>query len=160
MEEGLNAGFSPVSDIRNLFNTGNHAVGEYSPLTLAFIGDAVFDLYVRTFLTEQGNTQVHKLHKRKSEIVKAEAQKNMLFAIESELTEEEMAVYKRGRNAKSYSTAKNASVADYRVATGLEALFGWLYLSERYDRTLELLKLGFSALGIETGTAKSPSEKA
>ena len=143
-----NTGFAPVSDIRARFGTGEHKASEYSPLALAFIGDAVFDLFVRTYLVEQGNTQVHKLHKRKSEIVKAEAQKNMYFAVRDVLTEEEEAVYKRGRNAKSYSTAKNASVGDYRVATGLEALFGWLYLTEKYDRMLELLKAGFDALNI------------
>ncbi len=160
MEEGLNKGFesgsdadvnnsfAPVSDIRERFGTGSHKASEYSPLALAFIGDAVFDLFVRTYLVEQGNTQVHKLHKRKSEIVKAEAQKNMFFAIRELLSEEEEAVYKRGRNAKSYSTAKNASVGDYRVATGLEALYGWLYLTEKYDRMLELLKAGFDALNI------------
>ncbi len=149
MEEGLIKGFEPVADIRNLFGLGHHAAGEYSPLTLAFIGDAVFDLYVRTYLVEQGNVQVNKLHKRKSEIVKAGTQKDLLFAISELLTEEEMAVYKRGRNAKSYTTAKNASVGDYRVATGLEALFGYLYLLARHDRALALLKAGFDALGIE-----------
>jgi len=148
MEEGLTKGFEPVSDIRELFGIGNHAVGEYSPLTLAFLGDAVFDLYVRTYLVEQGNVQVNKLHKRKSEIVKAQTQKDLLFAIQDLLTDDEMAAYKRGRNAKSYTTAKNASVGDYRVATGLEALFGYLYLSQKHQRALELLKAGFDALNI------------
>ena len=120
----------------------HHSPSEYSPLTLAYIGDAIFDLLIRTYLVEQGNTQVNKLHKRASSYVKASAQKDILYAIQDELLPEELAVYKRGRNAKSYTTAKNASVGDYRVATGLEALFGYLYLSERYERILWLLRRG------------------
>ena len=145
MEEGLK-GFLPVSDICSAFGMKAESPATYSPLTLAFIGDAVFDLVVRTLVVEHGNTQVNKLHRQKSAIVKAEAQKDLYFAIKDILTEEEEAVFKRGRNAKSYSTAKNASVSDYRIATGVEALVGYLYMSERYDRVLELLKTGFEAL--------------
>ena len=151
MEESIN-GFLPVREIRELFNLKEQAAGTYSPLALAFIGDAVYDLVVRTFVVEKGNTQVSKLHKRKSEIVKAEAQKDMYFAIKDTLSEDEEAVFKRGRNAKSYTTAKNASVADYRIATGVEALIGFLYLEERYDRILELIKTGFEKLGIVEDT--------
>ena len=145
MEEGLK-GFLPVSDICSAFGMKAESPATYSPLTLAFIGDAVFDLVVRTLVVEHGNTQVNKLHRQKSAIVKAEAQKDLDFAIKDILTEEEEAVFKRGRNAKSYTTAKNASVSDYRIATGVEALVGYLYMSERYDRVLELLKTGFEAL--------------
>ncbi|MBO7402012.1 MAG: ribonuclease III [Lachnospiraceae bacterium] len=145
MEEGLK-GFLPVSDICSAFGMKAESPATYSPLTLAFIGDAVFDLVVRTLVVEHGNTQVNKLHRQKSAIVKAEAQKDLYFAIKDILTEEEEAVFKRGRNAKSYTTAKNASVSDYRIATGVEALVGYLYMSERYDRVLELLKTGFEAL--------------
>ena len=145
MEEGLK-GFLPVSDICSAFGMKAESPATYSPLTLAFIGDAVFDLVVRTLVVEHGNTQVNKLHRQKSAIVKAEAQKDLYFAIKDILTEEEEAVFKRGRNAKSYTTAKNASVSDYRIATGVEALVGYLYMSERYDRVLELLKTGIEAL--------------
>ena len=145
MEEGLK-GFLPVSDICSAFGMKAESPATYSPLTLAFIGDAVFDLVVRTLVVEHGNTQVNKLHRQKSAIVKAEAQKDLYFAIKDILTEEEEAVFKRGRNAKPYTTAKNASVSDYRIATGVEALVGYLYMSERYDRVLELLKTGFEAL--------------
>ena len=147
MEEGLK-GFLPVADICEMFGQKVASPSTYSPLTLAFIGDAVFDLIVRTFVVEQGNAQVNKLHKRKSAIVKAEAQKDLYFVIKDLLTEEEEAVFKRGRNAKSYTTAKNASVSDYRIATGIETLVGFLYMSEKYDRILELLKAGFTAMGI------------
>ncbi len=150
MEEGVK-GFRPVPDIRGLFGLKERNATEYSPLTLAFMGDSVFDLVIRTLVVEQGNTQVNKLHKRKSAIVKAETQKELYFAVKDLLTEEEEAVFKRGRNAKSYTTAKNASVSDYRIATGYEALIGWLYLNEQYDRILELVKLGLEKLKI-TGT--------
>ncbi len=147
MEEGLK-GFSPVSGICESFGQKIASPSAYSPLNLAFIGDAVFDLIVRTYVVEQGNVQVNKLHKRKSGIVKAEAQKDLYFVIKDSLTEEEEAVFKRGRNAKSYTTAKNASVSDYRIATGVETLVGYLYMSERYDRILELLRKGFLKMGI------------
>ena len=132
--------------IRNRWKLPAQDMKEYSPLTLAYIGDAIFDLIIRTYLVEQGNTQVNKLHKRASTIVKATAQKKLFFAINQELTPEETAVYKRGRNAKSVTTAKNASVGDYRVATGLEALFGYLYLTEQYERILELVYLGMTRM--------------
>ena len=147
MEEGLK-GILPVSGICESFGQKKASPAAYSPLNLAFIGDAVFDLIVRTYVVEQGNVQVNKLHKRKSGIVKAEAQKDLYFAIKDSLTEEEEAVFKRGRNAKSYTTAKNASVSDYRIATGVESLVGFLYMAERYDRILELLKEGFLKMGI------------
>lgn len=114
----------------------------YSPLTLAYIGDAVYDLVIRTMLVEHGNAPVNKLHRKASSFVKAEAQARLIHLIEDVLTEEEMAVYKRGRNAKSATSAKNASVLDYRTATGFEALIGYLYLDNQMDRLLELVKTG------------------
>jgi ribonuclease-3 family protein len=80
--------------------------------------------------------------------VKAQAQAKLIEALADELTDEETSVYRRGRNAKSYTTAKNASVADYRKATGLEALIGYLYLKNEEDRILELIDTGFTKLGI------------
>lgn len=115
---------------------------QYSPLTLAFIGDGIYDLIIRTIILERGNAPVNKLHKRVSSLVKAASQAELFYAIEEYLTEEEMAVYKRGRNAKSFTSAKNASMADYRKATGVEALMGFLYLTGQTSRALELVKIG------------------
>ena len=130
MEESLNGLFNPEEiDIRT-----------YSPLTLAFMGDAVFELRARTLVVTQSNTAPEKLQKRTTRLVKAEAQAAMGHGLWDELTEEEQSVYRRGRNAQSYTHAKNASVSDYRHATGLEALFGYLYLTGRQERMRELMK--------------------
>lgn len=115
---------------------------QLSPLTLAFIGDCIFDLVVRTIVVENGNAPVNKLHHMAAHYVKAPSQMIMLNLIKDELTEDEMAVYKRGRNAKSYTSAKNASIVEYRVATGFEALIGYLYLNQQFERALYLLHLG------------------
>lgn len=122
-------------------------VRTYSPLTLAFIGDCVFDLVIRTVVVERGNRAANGLHKTKSAIVKAQTQAQMIEALLPELTSEEESVYRRGRNAKSYTSAKNASIGDYRKATGLEALIGYLYLTDRTERVLELIKKGLEATG-------------
>lgn len=114
----------------------------YSPLTLAYIGDAIFELVVRTVLVERKNTQAEKLHKAATKIVKAETQALMIEAIKEELTEEELAVYKRGRNAKAVTRAKNATMSEYRRATGFEALMGYLYLKGDIARMLELIHWG------------------
>lgn len=114
----------------------------YSPLTLAYIGDAVFELVVRTVLVERKNTQAEKLHKAATKIVKAETQALMIEALKEDLTEEEMAVFKRGRNAKAVTRAKNATMSEYRRATGFEALMGYLYLKGDIERMIELIHLG------------------
>ena len=114
---------------------------EYSPLVLAYIGDAVFELYVRRKLIEAGNMPVDKLHKAATQLVNAAAQCESFKKIEGCLTDSEMAVYKRGRNAKS-TVPKNMQMGQYRVATGLEALLGYMYLtgeSTRLDKILSLL---------------------
>ena len=126
--------------LNGLFDPENIDVRTYSPLTLAFMGDAVFELMVRTMVGTAGNTAPEKLHNRTTRLVKAEAQAAMGHGILEELSEEEQSVYRRGRNAQSYTHAKNASVSDYRHATGLEALFGYLYLMGRQERMLELMK--------------------
>ena len=100
----------------------------YSPLVLAYIGDAVYELLIRTKVINHGSMQVNKMHKKSASLVKAETQANIIKAIQEDLTEEELAVYKRGRNAKSATTAKHATMIDYRMATGFEALVGYLYL--------------------------------
>jgi len=119
----------------------------YSPLTLAYIGDDAYDLVIRTFLLSQGNMQVNKINKRANSIVKAETQSRMVRAIEPILLDEERTIYKRGRNAKSATTAKNASVNDYRRATGFEALIGYLYLLGRFERMIELIKISLEEIG-------------
>lgn len=120
---------------------------QLSPLVLAYIGDSIFDLIIKTKVVAEGNMQVNKMNKKTSSIVKAETQSKLIAFIEEDLTEEELSVYKRGRNAKSYTSSKNASVGDYRRATGFEALMGYLYLDGRYDRMTELVKKGLDSNG-------------
>ena len=99
-------------------------------------------------MVERHNASPNRLHKEKSRLAKAQTQALMGEAIQGFLTPQEQAVYRRGRNAKSYTTAKNATVGDYRKATGLEALYGYLYLDGRMDRLMELLKLSLQELDI------------
>ncbi len=133
---------SLLSQIKEQFTCEPVDVRTYSPLTLAFIGDCVFDLIIRTVVVERGNRAANGLHKTKSAIVKAQTQAEMIEALLPFLTPEETSVYRRGRNAKSYTTAKNASVGDYRKATGFEAVMGYLYLQDETERILELVKKG------------------
>lgn len=131
-----------IRQIKRQMGLPDTDIRSYSPLTLAFIGDAVYDLIIRTIIVEKGNAPVNKLHKQVSSLVKAPAQMEMFRRIEDKLSEEELAVYKRGRNAKSFTSAKNASITEYRIATGLEALVGYLYLTNRFGRILKLVKEG------------------
>ena len=124
------------------FDVKDVDIRTYSPLTLAYIGDGIYDLVIRSIIVGRGNTKASKLHMRTSQIVKANAQAQVIEAIEDLLTEEEEEIYKRGRNAKSPTMAKNASMKDYRKATGFEALVGYLYLQDRFERILELTKIG------------------
>ena len=119
----------------------------YSPLALAYIGDAVYELIVRTMVINHGSIQVNKMHKKSASLVNAGTQAEMIRLILEELTEEETAVYKRGRNAKSVTTAKHATVVDYRAATGFEALCGYLYLTGRLERLVTLISHGFEKIG-------------
>lgn len=140
---------SLLSQIKKEFSCEPVDVRTYSPLTLAFIGDCVFDLIIRTVVVERGNRAANGLHKTKSAIVKAQTQAEMAELLLPELSPEEESVYRRGRNAKSYTTAKNASVGDYRKATGFEALIGYLYLQDDMDRVLYLVKKGLQEKEIE-----------
>ncbi len=128
--------------IKHYFDCGGQDVRSYSPLTLAYMGDAIYELVIRTVVVARANRSANDLHKKTVKYVKAEAQAQMIVALLPELDEEEEAVYRRGRNAKSYTTAKNASTADYRKATGFEALMGYLYLLNRRERMLYLIKRG------------------
>jgi ribonuclease-3 family protein len=126
----------------NEFGLEEQDLRTYSPLTLAYIGDAIFELVVRTVLVERKNTQAEKLHKAATKIVKAETQALLIEAVKDDLTEEELAVYKRGRNAKAVTRAKNATMSEYRRATGFEALMGYLYLKGDMERMIKLIRLG------------------
>ncbi|MBP3338736.1 MAG: ribonuclease III [Lachnospiraceae bacterium] len=130
--------------LKKNFDLKENDIKSYSPLILAYIGDAVYEIIIRTIVVSDGNTQVNKMHKKSSNLVKAETQANIIKAIMDDLSEEELGYYKRGRNAKSYTSAKNASISDYRMATGFEALIGYLYLTGQTDRMTEIVKLGLS----------------
>ena len=119
----------------------------YSPLTLAYIGDCVYELIIRTIFVYRGNAPVDKLNRKASSLAKASTQSAMIEALLGRLTEEEQSVYRRGRNAHFHTRAKNATVRDYKRATGFEALSGYLYLGKRFDRIMELVKAGIEAVG-------------
>ena len=126
-----------------MINTEKSA-GQYSPLVLAYIGDAVYELYVRSRVIEENpDMPAYKLHNKTVKYVKAHAQANSIHFMLDMLTEEETSIYKRGRNAKSPTTAKNASLIDYRHATGLEALIGYLYISRNTARLEEIMKAAY-----------------
>ena len=144
MEKSL----SFLEKMKQEFSCEEKDIRTYSPLTLAFVGDCVFDLIIRTIIVERANRSPHDLHKMKSSIVKAKTQAELGEAIQELLNEDEQSVYRRGRNAKSQTTAKNASVGDYRKATALEALVGYLFLLDQEDRILFLVKEGLERLKI------------
>ncbi len=117
---------------------------QFSPLSLAYIGDGVYELFVRTrVMEEHENMPAYKLHKKTVQYVKARSQSNSIEAMLPQLTEDEEAVYKRGRNAKSNTSPKNADMMEYRRATGFEALLGYLYLSDESARLYELMNIAY-----------------
>ena len=141
MEESLTQNLT--ESIKNVLGLKEISPAQLSPLVLAYIGDSIFDLVIKTYLLDtKGNMQVNKLNRFASNIVKAQSQSEMIGIIEPLLSPAEEAVYKRGRNAKSYTSAKNASISDYRRATGFEALMGYLYLEGEYERMTQLIKAG------------------
>ena len=151
MEESINRSSDIYADIKEKFALGEVDIHTYSPLVLAFIGDGIFDLILRSVLVGRGNRAVEGLHKSKSKYVKAGAQAQMAEALLPEMTQEEQDVYRRGRNAKSYTSAKNASIAEYRKATGLEALCGYLYLQGKTQRLMDLIDQGMRLIdGIDS----------
>lgn len=107
--------------------------------TLAFIGDSVYDLYIRTYLASKANEKAGKLHKKAISYVSAKAQSNIIDNIADKLTEEEMQIYKRGRNT-NISTNKHVDIVQYKKATGFEALIGYTYLTHNISRLEEILK--------------------
>lgn len=118
----------------------------YSPLALAYIGDSVFDIIVRTKVVKAGNASVNSLHKNSVKYVSAKAQCQMVLNIMDEFTEDEKNVFRRGKNTKMHTTAKNASLQEYRNATGFEAVLGWLYLQGMTDRVEELAKKAMESI--------------
>ena len=130
-----------LMQLKELFHLEEQDLRSYSPLTLAYIGDGVYELIIRTILVKKGNCPVNRLHKKASSLVKAGAQSAIMEVIEEKLTPEELSVYRRGRNAHSPTMAKHATMADYRRATGFEALMGYLYLKEDYTRMLTLIRM-------------------
>lgn len=129
----------------NLFRKTNKGltaedIAMLSPLQLAYIGDAVYGLLVRTYLLQK-KLPVNKLHKSTTEYVKAKAQANIVHALEEDLSEEEQMIVKKGRNAKSNTIPKNANMIDYKYATGFEALIGYLYLQRRDARITEIFEM-------------------
>lgn len=131
-----------LMQLKELFHLEDQDLRSYSPLTLAYIGDGIYELIIRTILVEKGNCPVNRLHKKASSLVKAGAQSAIMEVIEEKLTSEELSVYRRGRNAHSPTMAKHATMADYRRATGFEALMGYLYLKEDYRRMITLIRMG------------------
>ena len=130
----------------NLFRGVNEKLTEeeirmMKPLSLAYIGDAVFELLIRTEIMT-GQKNAHKLHKESAGLVNAKAQANFLERIRENLTEEELAVVNRAKNSKLHTMPRNAEQNDYRVATGLESLFGYHYLTKNDDRLIELYNMG------------------
>ncbi len=119
---------------------------ELSPLVLAYVGDSVFELIVRTYVVYEGTRHVKELNIISDKMVNAKAQSDLYNVVKDVLTDEEATVYRRGRNAKISSSAKNATLADYKRATGLESLFGYLYLSGNIKRAMELFRTGIENL--------------
>ena len=111
-----------------------------SPLVWAYIGDSVYELFIRTNLVNNSNAKPHKLHIESIKYVKAGAQANILKKIEDKLTDEEKDIVRRGRNSENHHVAKNSNVAEYSYSTGFEALIGYLYLMKQDERLEEILK--------------------
>ena len=135
----------------------SHAVGEatnqrvesMAPLTLAYLGDALFELFVRDYLIQQSQTSVHRVHQRTITYVNAASQAVMVRHLIPLLTEREADVVRRGRNGKSGSIPRNADVTEYRYATGFEALLGWLYSRNETSRLLEVMRKAVDLLEME-----------
>jgi ribonuclease-3 family protein len=121
----------------------------YSPLTLAYIGDAVFEIIIRTLIVEKGQRAANTLHKHTTKIVCAQTQAQMIEAVYDDLSEEEQDIYRRGKNTKIHSSAKNASLSDYRKATGLEALCGYLFLKNDTARITYIVRVALEKANIE-----------
>ena len=141
-------GLGLLAQIKACFPGKQADVRAYSPLALAYIGDAVYDLIIRTVVVERANRPANELHRLTVRYVSAGAQSKIVEALMDRLTEEEQTVYRRGRNSKPHTTAKNASAREYLKATGFEAVLGYLYLADNMPRVLELIKEGIALVDI------------
>ena len=157
MEKSLGYGFEYYMDLIPGMKQADPKAS--SSIVLAYIGDCVFDLIIKMRVVGRGGRQVHKLHEETSRYVQASAQSFMMRAIQEHLTEEEHAVYRRGRNTRSVSAAKNQSITDYRRATGFEALVGYLYLKKEYKRLVELVTIGLESMEKELEMERKTIEK-
>lgn len=119
---------------------------EYTPLVLAYMGDAVYEVYIRRRLINMFHIPIGQIHRKATQYVCAEAQYRAMHALEPLLSEEEIHVFKKGRNAKSATVPKNADVTHYRHATGFESLIGWLYVTDNKERLCYILDASFDAL--------------
>jgi len=151
MEKGINdyMDLKIIDDMLGSFDLNLPDIRTYSPLTLAFIGDGVYELIIRSIVVARGNNRVNTLNKEKIKYVNASAQASIIDVVMDELTPDEISVYKRGRNANPRTHAKNADMNDYRKATGFEALMGYLYLKNDLNRIFYLVNLGIQKLQIK-----------
>ena len=131
-----------VEFLLKTFEIEKRDVNEFSPLVLAYIGDVVYELIVRTVLVSKGNRPVNKLNNEATSLVKAGAQASILKLIKPDLSDEELRIFKRGRNSSPHTIAKNAGMSDYKYATGFECLVGYLYLDNNFKRALDLVRIG------------------
>ena len=145
MEKSLSV-TEAAEQLRSVLGLSPVDLRTYSPAALAYLGDAVYELTLRTVLMHQGNTSTHALQQRGSKLSRAAAQAAMAKGLMDQLTDEEKRVLQRGKNAKTTSMAAHADPKDYRLATGLEALFGYLYLSDQAERLLTLMREGLALL--------------
>lgn len=143
MEQNIMENF--LNDL-TLGTKGDVDIRTYSPLALAYMGDSVFDMCVRTYILKKANTTPNKLHNKAKSYVNATSQSKMYKYIIEKVSEEEISILKRGRNANSHSVAKNSTISNYKNATGLEALFGYLYLKKDNKRILEIFEMCLKAL--------------
>lgn len=136
-----------LETLQQMYIGGQGDPNQIPPLVLAYIGDAIHNLYVRQYLVSQSPSNVNQLHKLSVSFVSAHSQSKLIHHIYAHLTEREQYIIKRGRNAKSGSIPKNADVTEYKYATGFETLIGYLYYNQEFDRLLEILKRSVSETG-------------
>jgi len=128
-------------DILEAIDFSDRDIREYSPLVFAYLGDAIYEVFIRTYVVANNNVPMYRLHKYSTSYVKAKAQSDVIHKIFDKLTDEEKDIVRRGRNAKSATIPKNADVTEYKYATGFESLLGYVYLKKDYGRLMELLKM-------------------
>lgn len=147
-------GVTFAEQIRQAWGQKEPDLRTYSPLTLAYIGDSIYDLIIRTVVVMRGNAPANKLHHYTIRYVNAGAQAMLVDVLQPLFTEEEQTILRRGRNAKPYTKAKHATMAEYKKATALEALMGYLYLGGQEERLLWLVRKGMELIE-ESGKAGS-----